>query len=97
LAGEIPILSEHAATAGGGRGPRRRSGQPTAGLRPPSGRPDRPSAPVAHRPSGLSRDNGAFAAERCQEWSNLHGMRHHVVERDPAQKGFVVLAGRWVV
>jgi putative transposase len=41
--------------------------------------------------------DGAFAAERCQEWSNLHGMRHHVVERDPAQKGFVVLAGRWVV
>src|SRR4051812_13572801 len=24
-------------------------------------------------------------------------MRHRVVERDPAQKGFVVLAGRWVV
>ena len=41
--------------------------------------------------------DGAFAAERCREWSNLHGMRHRVVERDPAQKGFVVLAGRWVV
>src|SRR5215218_5523360 len=26
-----------------------------------------------------------------------HGMRHRVVERDPAQTGFVVLAGRWVV
>jgi hypothetical protein len=24
-------------------------------------------------------------------------MRHRVVERDPAQTGFVVLAGRWVV
>jgi transposase len=41
--------------------------------------------------------DGAFAAERCREWSNLHGMSHHVVERDPGQKGFVVLAGRWVV
>src|SRR3954465_4678014 len=41
--------------------------------------------------------DGAFTAARCQEWSNRHGMRHRVVERDPAQKGFVVLAGRWVV
>jgi transposase len=41
--------------------------------------------------------DGAFTAERCREWSNLHGMRHRVVERDPEQKGFVVLAGRWVV
>src|SRR3954463_4839990 len=41
--------------------------------------------------------DGAFTAARCQEWSNRHGMRHHVVERDPAQTGFVVLAGRWVV
>jgi transposase len=41
--------------------------------------------------------DGAFTAARCQEWSNLHGMRHRVVERDPGQKGFVVLAGRWVV
>src|SRR5215207_1678376 len=41
--------------------------------------------------------DGAFTAARCQEWSNRHGMRHCVVERDPAQKGFVVLAGRWVV
>src|SRR6185295_41466 len=41
--------------------------------------------------------DGAFTAARCQEWSNRHGMRHRVVERDPAQRGFVVLAGRWVV
>jgi putative transposase len=41
--------------------------------------------------------DGAFTAERCREWSNLHGMRHRVVARDPAQKGFVVLAGRWVI
>ena len=41
--------------------------------------------------------DGAFAAERCREWSNLHGMRHRVLERDPGQKGFVVLQGRWVV
>jgi putative transposase len=41
--------------------------------------------------------DGAFTAERCREWSNLHGMRHRVVARDPDQKGFVVLAGRWVI
>jgi transposase len=41
--------------------------------------------------------DGAFAAERCREWSNLHGMRHRVVTRDPVAKGFVVLARRWVV
>jgi putative transposase len=41
--------------------------------------------------------DGAFAAERCREWSNLHGMRHRVVVRDPAARGFVVLARRWVV
>ena len=41
--------------------------------------------------------DGAFTAARCHEWSNQHGMRHRVVERDPAQTGFVVLAGRWVV
>src|SRR3954451_1904343 len=41
--------------------------------------------------------DGAFAAERCREWSNLHGMRHRVVSRDPQAKGFVVLARRWVV
>ena len=41
--------------------------------------------------------DGAFTAERCHAWSNLHGMRHHVVERDPAAKGFVVVPRRWVV
>ena len=41
--------------------------------------------------------DGAFAAERCREWSNLHGMRHRVVARDPQAEGFVVLARRWVV
>ena len=41
--------------------------------------------------------DGAFAAERCRAWSNLHGMRHRVVARDPAARGFVVLARRWVV
>ena len=41
--------------------------------------------------------DGAFAADRCREWSNRHGMRHRVVARDPAVKGFVVLARRWVV
>src|SRR4051794_19190617 len=41
--------------------------------------------------------DGAFAAERCREWSNVHGMRHRVVSRDPRARGFVVLARRWVV
>ena len=41
--------------------------------------------------------DGAFIAERCQVWCNLHGMRRRVVERDPAQKGFVVLERRWMV
>ena len=41
--------------------------------------------------------DGAFIAERCQVWCNLHGMHRRVVERDPAQKGFVVLERRWVV
>jgi len=41
--------------------------------------------------------DGAFAAERCREWSNRHGMRHRVVARDPQAEGFVVLARRWVV
>src|SRR4051794_14704667 len=41
--------------------------------------------------------DGAFAAERCREWSNPHGMRHRVVSRAPQAKGFVVLARRWVV
>jgi transposase len=41
--------------------------------------------------------DGAFSAERCEAWSNRHGMRHTVVERQPGQKGFVVLPRRWVV
>ncbi len=41
--------------------------------------------------------DGAFAAERCREWCHGHGMRHRVVEREPDQKGFVVLERRWVV
>ena len=41
--------------------------------------------------------DGAFTAERCREWSNLHGMRHEVVTRPPGQKGFEVLPRRWVV
>jgi len=40
-----------------GRCPRHRSGWPTAELlSPPGGQSDRPSAPVAHRPSALSRE-----------------------------------------
>lgn len=27
--------------------------------------------------------DGAFTAQRCQEWCNLHGMRHRVVEKRP--------------
>lgn len=38
--------------------------------------------------------DGAFTAERCREWCHLHGMRHHVVEEDPDQTGFVVLERR---
>jgi putative transposase len=41
--------------------------------------------------------DGAFNAERCREWSNLHGMRHEVVTRPPDQKGFAVLPQRWIV
>lgn len=41
--------------------------------------------------------DGAFTARRCQEWCNLHGMRHRVVEKLPDQKSFVVLERRWVV
>jgi putative transposase len=41
--------------------------------------------------------DGSFTAERCREWCNLHGTRRHVVKRDPGQKGFVVLARRWVI
>ena len=40
---------------------------------------------------------GPSPLHRCHEWSKRHGMRHRVVERDPTQTGFVVLAGRWVV
>jgi putative transposase len=38
--------------------------------------------------------DGAFAAERCHEWSSRHGMRHRVATRDPAARGFIVLARR---
>lgn len=41
--------------------------------------------------------DGAFAAGRCHEWSNLHGMRHEVVGRAPDQKGFAVQPRRWIV
>lgn len=41
--------------------------------------------------------NGAFTAERCQEWCLVHGMRHRVVEKLPDHNGFVVLERRWVV
>ncbi len=41
--------------------------------------------------------DGAFIAGRCRAWCNLHGMRHHVVARDPGQQGFVVLKRRWVI
>lgn len=41
--------------------------------------------------------DGAFTAERCQEWCHWHGMRHRVVEKEPDQKGFVVLERRWLV
>jgi putative transposase len=41
--------------------------------------------------------DNAFAADRCREWANFHGMRHRIAARDPAAKGFVVIARRWVV
>ena len=41
--------------------------------------------------------DGAFTAERCREWCHRHGMRHRVVEKEPDQKGFVVLERRWLV
>jgi putative transposase len=41
--------------------------------------------------------DGALVAERCEAWSHQHGMRHTAIERPPGQKGFVVLARRWVV
>lgn len=39
--------------------------------------------------------DGAFTAERCRKWANLHGLRHRVVVRGKEQKGFVVLGRRW--
>lgn len=41
--------------------------------------------------------DGAFTAERCREWPNLHDMRHEVVARPPGQQGFAVLPRRGVV
>lgn len=41
--------------------------------------------------------DGVFRARRCEEWCNLHGMRCEVVQKEPDQKGFVVLKRRWVV
>ncbi|MBB5693835.1 hypothetical protein [Muricoccus pecuniae] len=41
--------------------------------------------------------DGAFTAERCREWPNLHGMRHEVLARSLGQQGFVVLPRRGVV
>jgi hypothetical protein len=41
--------------------------------------------------------DGAFTADVCRAWANFHGMRHQVVSRAPDQKGFVVLARRWVM
>jgi transposase len=41
--------------------------------------------------------DGAFTADRCREWSNLHGMCHRVVRRDPTRQGFVVLERRWII
>ena len=60
--------------------------------------PEALDAGKARRPSlRVGIDDGAFAAERCRAWSNMHGMRHRVVTRDPSARGFVVLARRWVV
>ena len=51
-----------------------------------------------HWPSlRLAIFDGACVADRCREWANFHGMRHHPVSRKPGQKGFVVLPRRWVV
>ena len=41
--------------------------------------------------------DGAFTADRCREWSNLHGMCHRVVRRDPTRQGFAVLERRWII
>ena len=37
--------------------------------------------------------DSAFTADRCREWSNLHGMRHRIAARDPAAKGFASFPG----
>src|SRR3954454_2395965 len=62
---------------------------------------DAPEAPDAGEARWPTLREGvydaAFAAGRCREWSNRPGMRHRVVARDPAARGFVVLARRWVV
>lgn len=51
-----------------------------------------------HWPSlRLGLFDSVFRAKRCEDWCNLHGMRRRVVEKDPDQKGFVVLERRWVV
>src|SRR4051795_9643811 len=60
--------------------------------------PEAPDAGKARWPTLREGEHdGAFAAGRCREWSNRHGMRHRVVARDPAARGFVVLARRRVV
>lgn len=41
--------------------------------------------------------DGAFTAERCREWCNLHGMVHQVVGRHPDAKGFKPVFKRWLV
>src|SRR3954453_19683373 len=57
--------------------------------------PEAPDAGKARWPTLREGEHdGAFAAGRCREWSNRHGMRHRVVARDPAASGFVVLARR---
>jgi transposase len=54
-------------------------------------------ASVQDRDTLPALDDGAFTAERCEAWSNEHGMRHTVLAREPGQTGFVVLPRRWVV
>src|SRR3954454_6046380 len=39
--------------------------------------------------------DAAFAAERCREWSNVHGMRHRVVARGPRASSCSPAAGWW--
>ena len=41
--------------------------------------------------------DGAFTAERCREWCNLHGMVRRIVARDPETKGFEPVFKRWLV